>query len=245
MLKRLIPLFLALLLSLSLCSSALAARPEDYVTRTGDQSVPRIALTVDDCYDSDHIRSIMALCEKYNVHCTFFVIGIAIKDEDADLWREIAQSPLFEIGNHTMTHKALNKLKEDQILSQLRRCQNRLNEVLGFEYPMQMMRPPYGEIMSGGRWTYVANAIYYNTDYKKIVLWNVSETDPEKTPDRVKNGSIMLFHTNAKDVRCLEQVIPVLLERGYEIVTVSELFNLDPVQIIYPEGYEQSQEETL
>ena len=43
----------------------------------------------------------------------------------------------------------------------------------------------------------------------------------------VENGSILLYHANAKDVRCLRQLIPALLE-NYECVTVSELLHLTP-----------------
>lgn len=39
--------------------------------------------------------------------------------------------------------------------------------------------------------------------------------------DDVQNGSILLYHGRAKDIRCLEKLIPWLLEQGYECVTVS------------------------
>ncbi len=45
----------------------------------------------------------------------------------------------------------------------------------------------------------------------------------------MKNGSILLFHTQAKDIRCLEELIPRLLEDGYELVTVSEMLDMPPV----------------
>ena len=46
---------------------------------------------------------------------------------------------------------------------------------------------------------------------------------------RYKNG-ILLFHANAKDVRCLTKLIPNLLDKGFECLTLSTLLGLeDPV----------------
>ena len=42
------------------------------------------------------------------------------------------------------------------------------------------------------------------------------------------NGSILLFHARKDDYACLEELIPMLLEAGYEPVTVSGLFGYDP-----------------
>jgi len=45
---------------------------------------------------------------------------------------------------------------------------------------------------------------------------------------QVKNGDILLYHSNKKDVEGLRKAIPILLERGFELVTVSELLGLHP-----------------
>ena len=41
---------------------------------------------------------------------------------------------------------------------------------------------------------------------------------------KVQNGSILLYHARKKDYECLEALIPMLLEDGFEPVTVSEMF---------------------
>ena len=48
--------------------------------------------------------------------------------------------------------------------------------------------------------------------------------------DATENGSILLFHTNYEDLECLKVLIPMLLEEGYELVTVSELLGMVPLQ---------------
>ena len=47
--------------------------------RCGNRGQKRIAITIDDCYDIDHVRAAIELCEKYGIPITFFPIGNALK----------------------------------------------------------------------------------------------------------------------------------------------------------------------
>ena len=60
--------------------------------------------------------------------------------------------------------------------------------------------------------------------------WDVSRTAPAPAIGDVQGGSILLYHTNPKDIECLKVLIPQLLEQGYTPVTVSELLGLPPVE---------------
>ena len=60
--------------------------------------------------------------------------------------------------------------------------------------------------------------------YDHVLLWDVSETNARKAAEKVQNGSILLYHARKKDYECLAELIPMLLDAGYEPVTVSELF---------------------
>ena len=65
--------------------------------------------------------------------------------------------------------------------------------------------------------------------FDHVVHWDVSETkDLKKALRNIRNGSILLFHASGKDSRFLEKLIPELKDRGFEMVTVSELFGFDP-----------------
>ena len=64
--------------------------------------------------------------------------------------------------------------------------------------------------------------------YDHIVRWDVSQTNPQIAITDVQNGSILLYHARHKDYVCLETLIPMLLEAGFEPVTVSELFGFPP-----------------
>ena len=218
---------LAALVGILLLPTGVGAAPRGYTVFHGDRARPDIALTVDDCYRADVVAEILDLCEQYGVPVTFFVVGEALSLEDQALWRR-ALARGCELGNHTWGHPRLPDLTREQIEQTLGKTQEKLERVLGYPYDMQVMRPPYGSLSNNPVRTsdpWVVAAIEA-AGYLHAVRWDVDQTDPTEALDEVANGSILLYHANPKDVRCLQALIPALLEQGYRCVTVSELLGL-------------------
>ncbi len=209
----------AMALLMALCAARFACA-QCVSVRNGSREERRVALTVDDCYSAVHVREILDLCDQYGIKVTFFVLGNALKTEDAALWRGAVEAG-HEIGSHAYKHKTLTKLSAAEVASQLERTQQRVDELLEEHYPLRILRPPYGSTNYGLEIT-VGKA-----GYLAIVRWDVSQTNADEAFKRVQNGSILLYHANRKDVDCLEALIPMLLKEGYECVTVSELLGLD------------------
>ena len=80
-----------------------------------------------------------------------------------------------------------------------------------------------------------------------VVLWSVDSAD-WKVRNRTKildtgktkiaNGSIVLFHDRIQQtLEAIDELIPWLLDQGYELVTVSELLQRDGSEIEYGEVY--------
>lgn len=205
---------------LMLASSANADAAK--VVRNGSRDEKKVAITMDDCYNRTHIASAVALCQQYGVPITFFPIGKALKYADRPLWQS-ALNAGCEIGNHTWGHKTLTYLSVGEIRFQMLRIQEKVDAMLGYHYPMQVMRPPAGKTNSK-----VLQAIG-KTGYSYAVKWDVSQTDLKRIQKEIQNGSILLFHGRQKDIKCLEQLIPWLLEQDYECVTVSELLEMESV----------------
>lgn len=103
------------------------------------------------------------------------------------------------------------------------RTQQKIDEILGYHYPMQVLRPPQGKTNAT-----VANAIA-DIGYLSVARWDVSQTNATQALKATQNGSILLYHARAKDIRCLTTLIPALQEQGYECVTVSDLLDLPPI----------------
>ena len=184
----------------------------------GSREEMRIAITVDDCYNVQCLADMLDLAQEHDIPLTFFTLGTALKTEGRALWQRVVDEG-HEIGNHSYGHADLPYLQPKAALSQLTRTQDALDEVLGYHYPMQMMRPPFGHVTNSNG---VSNAwVIEKAGYKRIVLWDVSQTDPDLALSAVQPGSILLYHTNFKDYHCLVKLIPALKERGYTLCTGS------------------------
>jgi peptidoglycan-N-acetylglucosamine deacetylase len=192
----------------------------------GDADTKKIAVTVDDGYGLDHLESILDLCQTYQIHITFFPLGTVIKPENAALWQRIVDEG-HEIGNHTYGHPNILKITEYELERQLIRMQEALNAVLREPYPLRLFRPPYGKY---NRTTNGTMGALVKLGYPYVILWSVDITDAEKALKATRGGSILLFHTNKADVTCLKTLIPMLLDAGYEPVTISELLDLPPAE---------------
>lgn len=216
--------FVSALLLLVCCTlfSPAAGEEESFSVRHASREVPRIAITVDDCYDIEQVQAAIDLCMEHQITMTFFPIGNALKFADGPVW-QTALDAGCEIGNHTWGHTNLINKSSHQVRYQMLRTQQKVDEMLGYHYPMQVMRPPMGKSNKA-----VQDAVA-SVGYLRLVKWDVSQTDPDKAMDDVQNGSILLYHGRAKDIRCLEKLIPRLLEQGYECVTVSQLLGLPEI----------------
>lgn len=223
---------LTLMMALLLCAScALAAIPDTYVVRNGDREDNKIAITVDDGWEIDMIRQIHDLSVEMDFPITWFMVGTQFRHEDKDMWEEILAHG-SEIGNHTWKHSRLLKFSISNGHTQTRLMQERVDEVLGYHYPLRLMRPPYGEYKNAQK-NFLP--VFQQYGVEKVVLWDVSQTDPHKAFKDVQNGSILLYHTRKADLECLRVLVPMLKEAGYELVTVSELLGLEPLVLEKPE----------
>jgi peptidoglycan-N-acetylglucosamine deacetylase len=192
----------------------------------GDPESCKIAITMDDLYGLTNVEKTLDLCREYQIHMTFFALGCVIKEENAALWQRILDEG-HEIGNHTYRHKNINDLTAYQLERELIRTQETLNAVLEEPYTMRLFRPPYGKYDRTGRGS---TEVLGKLGYPYVIMWTVDSTNPKEAFTLTKNGSILIFHANNTDVRCLETLIPLLLDMGFEPVTVSELLDMPPME---------------
>lgn len=225
---------LSILLSLLLFVPNFASGVEPgFVVYHGSREEKRVAITVDDCYNLDCLADMVAMAKEFDIPLTFFVLGNMLHPEDRALWQSVLDAGC-EIGNHSYGHPDMAHIQARAALYQLTRTQEALDATLGYHYPMQMMRPPYGRVQRSNG-TSIADLVE-KAGYKRIVLWDVSQTNPDLAIHTVKPGSILLYHTNPKDYNCLRQLIPALKEKGYSFATVSELLRFPLPQPQLPDS---------
>ena len=221
--------FLTAVLTMILCLvSAGAAETglEKFTVHHGDRESPKIAITMDDASEPEYVRKALELCRQYGITMTFFPNGFRLREEDRELWLEVIEAGC-EIGSHGNDHLTLKKKSEGQLLSHLGKFQEKLDLVLQIHYPVRWYRPPFGNIEGKDGTTTAHMRTIKTFGYDHVIHWDVSQTDPKKAIKAVKNGSILLYHTRKKDYNCLVELIPQLLEAGFEPVTVSQLFGME------------------
>ncbi|MBQ3490395.1 MAG: polysaccharide deacetylase family protein [Clostridia bacterium] len=219
--------FVFLLLSavLFLTPFSVSAQNERQVIREGSRESMKIALTFDDGPHPYRTDDVLRLLEQYGIRATFFVIGENVSYYPEPFKRTVAAG--HEIGNHTYHHKLLSETCEKTIEEEIRKTDDIIFRTAG--YRPKIFRPPEGAYSD------CALKAAKSMDYS-VILWTVDTRDWEKPPvqvivdnvmKNVKGGSILLFHDymhkNAQTLEALEILIPKLLEKGYEFVTVSEL----------------------
>ena len=180
-----------------------------------------MALTFDDG-PSKYTDSILDTLKKYDACATFFVIGNKVDFYDETLNKMLKNGN--EIGNHSYSHKWLNRLSEQEFKNELNKTQEEVKKATG--YTPKLFRPTYGGY---------SDRLKKYTDLT-FVLWDVDSSDWKvKNTDKiiknvipnVKDGSIVLMHDNHKYAAdAIEAVVKKLKEEGYEFVTVSELLEL-------------------
>ena len=235
--KKLLTFCLALCMLFSAVPSL--AQEDDplskFAVRNGSRGEKRIAITVDDSFDLDYTWKIRDLLHDLGVVGTFFPIGKQIHPEDGPEWQKILDYG-SEIGSHNMGHYKMGNSDAWSIISALGRYQQTLDEALGYHYQVHCFRPPYGNITNDQGKTDTFRRAVLKFGYEHVILWDVSQTDPDKAYRQVQNGSILLYHARHKDYVCLQTLIPRLLEDGYELVTVSQLLGFGENEIS-PEPY--------
>lgn len=195
------------------------------IYRKKENDYMKIALTFDDGPHPRYTPQILDILDKYGIKATFFAIGI-----NADRYpdtMEMVISRGHEIGNHTYTHPHVDRIDSLTLHGEIEKCESALFSHT--DYKTKLFRPPEGMIDG-----YVKSVIK-QLDYK-VILWDIDTMDWAHTPPEViadnviknvSSGDIILMHDYisyySPTPEALEQFIPVLLEKGYKFVVISEL----------------------
>lgn len=189
----------------------------------GDRSCSMVALTYDAGSGADGAEAILDVLAEHDLKVTFFLTG-RWAEQFPDLARRIAEEG-HEIANHTYSHPDLTTISDEEVLQQIRDGEEAIRAATGKD-PRPLFREPYGAFNEHER------RLVRQAGYSYSIYWEVDTLDwtfpgVEATTERIlraQAGSIVLMHLNVADsAAATAAAIPVLQERGYEIVPVSRL----------------------
>ena len=183
------------------------------------QHKTRIALTFDDG-PGEYTDTLLDCLEENNAHATFFMLG-----QNVGSWESTVQRMAdigCEIGSHYWDHKNLYDLDMDSVAKQFSDTDAALEKACGQK--ASVARAPYGNWSDD----------IISTVGKPFFTWSLdsldwSYLDVNKDYDAVMNGdltdgSIILMHDiHEPSVQAAIKMIPELVQKGYKLMTVSEL----------------------
>lgn len=190
--------------------------------------IPCVAVTYDDGPGGDLTNQVIDVyAARPYAATTFFVLGQNIAGQEDILKRAYDEGN--EIGNHSWSHPALTTLDDAGVAAQINDTNAAITAVTGAEVTQH--RPPYGDLndrtlAAGGMaailWSVDTND-WQHPDYATLVSRAVDSTVPD---------DIVLMHDIHPDtVAAAADIADNLLERGFTLVTVSQLFNYQPLPL--------------
>ncbi len=184
-----------------------------------DPSKPMVALTFDDGPQTSVGNRIMDCLAQYGGKATFFMVGDRVPSRAAEVQRMVAEG--HEVANHSMNHKYLQKLGAAEIQAQVVKCNDAIEAACG-------VRPKIMRLPGGNH-----NATVRANTHMPMIQWNIDTLDwKTKNADKtvaavlgnVRDGDIVLMHElYSQTGDAAVRIIPELVNRGYQLVTVSEM----------------------
>lgn len=183
------------------------------------QHKTRIAFTFDDG-PGEYTDELLDCLEENNAHATFFMLG-----QNVGSWESTVQRMAdigCEIGSHSWDHPNLYDLSMDSVAKEFSDTDAALEKACGQK--ASVARAPYGNWSDD----------IISTVGKPFFTWSLdsmdwSYRDVNKDYDAVMNGdltdgSIILMHDIYEpSVQAAIKMIPELVQKGYKLMTVSEL----------------------
>lgn len=202
-------------------------------SRNIDANKPMIALTFDDGpYPKVTKRIVDALVENES-RATFFQLGYRM-EENKEFVLDMAKKGM-QIGNHTYTHVIPNGLNTKECLSEIKQTKELMELVIGQQ--SYVVRTP------GGAYNEALLAAIQGP----IILWSMDTLDwkhqnanqiVDQILNDVEDGDIILMHDLYQTTaEACEVLIPELIRRGFQLVTIDELFYYKGIELESHELY--------
>ena len=201
---------------------------EYHAAYLGDTTQKRIYLTFDSGYENGCTGKILDVLKAHHVPAAFFLVGNYVERNPELVKRMISEGHI--VGNHTMHHYDMSRIKEQaNFEKELTDLESLYKEVTGQEME-KYYRPPQG-IYSRENLQQARDLGY------KTVFWSLAYADWDnkaqpsrehamsKLLPRIHNGAVVLLHSTSKtNGEILDEVLTQWKKMGYSFGYISEIF---------------------
>lgn len=195
-----------------------------------DRDDKKISISFDCAWGVDYTDNLLEIMQEKGITCTFFCVEFWTK-KHPDYVKKIADSG-HEIGTHSSTHPHMSKLSKEKMISELTTSAKAIEDITGKK--VQVFRAPFGEYNDLLLKTATSLNLF-------TIQWDVDSLDwkdlsaneiYKRVTERVRGGSIVLFHNQGKHTaEALPKIIDYLLNEGYNFVPITELIYKDNYKI--------------
>lgn len=185
---------------------------------------PIIALTIDDAPDAETTLLILHLLKRNNVKATFFLISSQILGNEKTIEKMVADG--HELGNHMTEDKPSINLSPEEFEQDLLQAHSSISKFA----EVRWMRPASG-------WYNLRMLETAKKHGYRVALGSVFPYDTHIPSSwfatnhillNVRPGSIIVLHDvdsrGQRTASTLAKILPKLKQKGYKLVTLSELF---------------------
>jgi peptidoglycan-N-acetylglucosamine deacetylase len=206
----------------------------------------KIAISFDDGPDPQWTPKILDVLKEKKAPAVFFIIG-----DQANKWPDILKREFtegHEIGNHTFTHPKFDEISHTQIRWELNLTQRLIESTL--DVKTILFRPPYG-IDHQPEYAEEVAQLPLVQDMGYLIVgqridpddWSLRDGKPipgkeivDSVLRQAGNGNVILLHDGGGDrtqtVEALPQIIDALREKGYQLVSVSDLIGKTRAEVM-------------
>lgn len=187
----------------------------------------KVAISFDAAWGNDDTEKLISILRQYNIPATFFVVGGWV-DKYPQSVKQLSDAG-HSIQNHSNTHPYMTKISTEQIITELKTCNEKIAKITGKTPTLH--RFPYGDYNNktvSAVESIDMFPIQWDVDSKDWMESATVDTIINNVLSKVKNGSIILFHNDAKYT---PDALPTILERliaqGYTFVFIEDLIYKD------------------
>ena len=187
-----------------------------------DRSDNLVSISFDAAWGNEDTQQLIDILDQYQVKATFFVVGDWVDKYPESV--KALHNAGHEVMNHSNTHAHYNSLTAEEIIADVEACNDKIEAVTGVR--PTLIRCPYGEYDD-----HVIAAI--RSIGMEPVQWDVDSLDwkdisaseiTQRVTERVKSGSICLFHNAALHTpEALPAILDYMAENGYTVVPISQI----------------------
>lgn len=176
-----------------------------------DTKNEEVLFTFDDGPNPGTTEILLDLLKERNIKALFFCLGENI-EKHPGLCRRIIEEG-HTIGNHTYSHKRINKVSREVINAEIEKTNSLLKDK--FNYDVKYFRPPHG------RFTLSTKKILHKHNLINV-MWSLLTWDYKGSFNKVqksirnylKNNSIIVLHDSDKTKLILQDSVNLIVEEA-------------------------------